>query len=102
MSLRRYSPLVLLLLFCLPLGAQGQSERATVTGTVTNADSDNDDEYLLVEFNADEKSFDNFIRLTALLEDALQRQVEVVTPEALSPYIGPHILKEVEYVSLAD
>jgi hypothetical protein len=25
--------------------------------------------------------------------------VEVVTPEALSPHIGPHILREVEYVT---
>jgi predicted nucleotidyltransferase len=33
-----------------------------------------------------------------LLEDLLGRRVEVVTPEALSPQIGRHILKEVENV----
>ena len=30
----------------------------------------------------------------------LARRVEVVTPEALSPYIGPYILEEVEYAPL--
>ena len=36
-----------------------------------------------------------------LLEELLGRNVEVVTPEGLSPYIGPHILKEVERVDIA-
>ena len=27
--------------------------------------------------------------------------MELVTPESLSPYIGPYILKEVEYISFA-
>jgi hypothetical protein len=31
----------------------------------------------------------------------LQAGGELVTLESLSPYIGPHILKEVEYASLA-
>ena len=57
-------------------------------------DSDVD---LLVQFEPDKKSFDNFMRVSALLEDLLQRRVEIVTTEALSPYIGPHILSEVEY-----
>ncbi|SRR6266852_3392003 len=56
---------------------------------------------LLVEFEPDQKTFDHFMQLAFLLEDVLQRRVELVTPEALSPYIGPYILKEVEDVSLA-
>jgi len=36
-----------------------------------------------------------------LVEDMLQRPVELVTPESLSPHIGPHILREAEYVALA-
>ncbi len=31
----------------------------------------------------------------------LNRKIELVTIESLSPYLGPHILKEVEYASLA-
>ena len=56
---------------------------------------------LLVEFEPGKKTFDNFMELSFLLEDLLQRRVELVTTESLSPYLGPHILKEVQYVSLA-
>jgi predicted nucleotidyltransferase len=61
-------------------------------------DSDVD---MIVEFAPGEKSFDHFMELLFLLEDLLGRAVELVTPDALSPYIGPHILQEVEYVSIA-
>jgi len=61
------------------------------------ADSDVD---LLVEFEPGQKTFDHFVALAGLLEEALQRPVELVTPEALSPHVGPHILREVEYVPL--
>ncbi len=60
-----------------------------------NADSDVD---LLVEFEPSKKTFKNFMRLCFYLEELFQREVELVTPESLSPYIGPHILREVEYV----
>ena len=63
-----------------------------------SADSDVD---LLVEFEPGQKTFDNFMKLAFFLEELLQRRVELVTTEALSPYIGPHILAEVEYAPLA-
>jgi len=56
---------------------------------------------ILVEFAPDQHSFDNFMELSFLLEDLLGRGVELVTPEALSPHIGPHILREVERVPIA-
>jgi len=55
---------------------------------------------ILVEFEPDEKTFDNFMQLCFFLEELLQRRVELVTLESLSPYIGPHIMDEVEYVVL--
>jgi predicted nucleotidyltransferase len=55
---------------------------------------------LLVEFESDKKTFDNFIELAYFLEDATDRGIDIVTPESLSPYIGPHILSEVEYYAL--
>lgn len=64
-----------------------------VTGK-QNADSDVD---ILVEFKPGEKTFDSFMNLAFLLEDILGRKVDLVTPESLSPYIGPKILAEVEY-----
>ncbi len=63
-----------------------------------NSDSDID---LLVEFEIGRKTFDNFMELSFFLEEVLQHKVELVTVESLSPYIGPHILKEVEYAALA-
>jgi len=63
-----------------------------------NAESDID---VLVEFEQDKKTFDNFMQLSFYLEDLLQRRVELVTPESISPYIRPYIIKEVEYVPFA-
>jgi uncharacterized protein len=56
-----------------------------------NAESDVD---LLVEFLPGSKTFDRFMELSELLETLLGRRVDLVTTEALSPYIGPHILAE--------
>lgn len=60
-----------------------------------SSDSDVD---LLVEFRPDEKTFDNFMELSFLLEHILQRRVELITTESLSSYIGPRILEGAEYV----
>jgi len=56
---------------------------------------------LLVEFEPDKKTFDAFMGLSFFLDDLLLHRVELVTIESLSPYIGPHILDEVEYAALA-
>jgi uncharacterized protein len=61
-------------------------------------DSDVD---VLVEFQPGRKTFDAFINLALFLEDLFGRPVELVTPESLSPYIGPHILRETEYVDFS-
>ena len=63
-----------------------------------HTDSDVD---LLVEFKPGRKTFDNFMHLSFFLEELLNRHVELVTIDALSPYLGPNILKEVEYVNLS-
>ena len=56
---------------------------------------------VLVEFGPGRKTFDAFIHLALFLEDLFGRPVELVTPESLSPYIGPHILSETEYVNFS-
>lgn len=56
---------------------------------------------ILVEFDPEKKNFDNFIDTCFLLEKLLGRRVELVTRESLSPYIGPYVLEEVEYVPIA-
>lgn len=67
---------------------------------VRNQQNNRSDVDLLVEFRPEKKSFDNFMHLAFFLEEKLGRKVELVTPESLSPYIGPRILSEVEYVAL--
>jgi len=54
----------------------------------------------LVEFEKGKKTFRNFIDLAYFLEALFKKRVDLVTTEALSPYIGPHILEEVEYAAV--
>jgi hypothetical protein len=53
---------------------------------------------VLVEFEPGKKTYDRFLALSELLERLLERRVELVTTEALSPFIGPYILAEAEDV----
>ena len=66
-----------------------------VRGEATQ-DSDID---LLVDIRKEHKTFRNFIHLNYFLEELFKNKVELVTLQSLSPYIGPHILKTVEYAS---
>lgn len=61
----------------------------------TRPDSDID---LLVQFSPGAKTFDRFLALSELLEERLGRRVDLVTTEALSPFIGPRILAEAQDV----
>jgi hypothetical protein len=54
---------------------------------------------VLVEFQPGRKTFDNFMHLAFYLEALFGRKVDLLTPESLSPHLGPHILREVEYVA---
>jgi predicted nucleotidyltransferase len=56
---------------------------------------------ILVKFAPEKHTFDNFMDLSFFLEELLGRKVEIVTPESLSPHIGPHIQKELERVPIA-
>lgn len=56
---------------------------------------------VFVDFLPSHHTFDNFMELSFLLESLFGRKVELVTPESLSPYMGPHILEEVELVLFA-
>jgi len=78
-------------------GVQNLSLFGSFTTDKLHKDSDID---LLVEFDPEQKSYDNFMDLSFFLEDLLGRKVEVVTQQSLSKYIGPHILKQAEYVPI--
>lgn len=67
---------------------------------VRNEQTPESDLDVLVEFDPAQKTFDNFMKVSLLLEDLCDRRVDLVTTESLSPYLGPHIVNEVEYVHL--
>jgi uncharacterized protein len=59
-------------------------------------DSDID---LLIEFEPEKENFDNFMAVYDFFEEIFKNQkIEIVTKNGLSPYIGPKILNEVQYV----
>jgi uncharacterized protein len=67
---------------------------------VRNEDAADSDYDILVEFDKDRKTFKTFTSLCDLLETQLGTNFELITKESLSPFIGPHILKEAEYVKI--
>jgi predicted nucleotidyltransferase len=58
-------------------------------------DSDVD---LLVQFTPGARTYAHFMELSEPLEQRLGRPVELVTTDALSPFIGPRILAEAQDV----
>jgi predicted nucleotidyltransferase len=70
-------------------------ERLALFGSVLRgASGPESDVDLLVQFAKGAKTFERFLALSELLERQLGRRVELVTTEALSPYLGPKILAE--------
>lgn len=69
---------------------------------VRNEQSAHSDIDLLVEFVPEQENFRNLMGLHHYLSDLFDRSIEVVTVNSLSPYIGPHILEEVEYVPFSN
>ena len=62
---------------------------------LTHAESDVD---FIVQFAPGTKTYARFFALSELLQAHLGRPVELVTTEALSPFIGPRILAEAQDV----
>ena len=56
----------------------------------------------LVHFSKGAKNIHNLVGLGEFLEELMGRKVELITKESLSPYIGPHILKEVQYATIVN
>jgi predicted nucleotidyltransferase len=52
-----------------------------------------------VEFLPEQKTFDNLMALSFLLEGILGRSVELVTPQSLSSTMLPYIVNQAEDVA---
>lgn len=64
-----------------------------------NEQVNNSDIDVLVDFNPDAENFDNLMAVYDIIEQLFHgEKIEVVTLNGLSPYIGPSILNEVQYV----
>lgn len=79
----------------------GISEFGLFGSVVRGEDRLDSDFDVLVKFEDGKKSFRNFIAVSDFLEKRLGRPVDMVTREGLSPYIGPSILEQTEYVPIA-
>ena len=77
------------------LGVQRLALFGSVARGEARVDSDVD---LLVQFLPGAKTYERFLDLSELLEARLGCKVELVTTEALSPFIGPRILAEAHNV----
>ena len=73
-------------------------ERIGLFGSfVRNEQTASSDIDLLVQFSKGKKTLHNLVSLGDELEKLFGRNVELVTTESLSKYIGPRILNEVQY-----
>lgn len=67
---------------------------------VRDEGTDKSDIDFLVDFEKEKKTLTNLVDLGDYLERIFGTKVDIVTPQGLSPYIGPHILKEVQYAPI--
>lgn len=65
---------------------------------VRNEANENSDIDVLIDFDPNAESFDNFMAVCEILERQFPgKQLDIVTMNGMSPYIGPSILAEVKY-----
>lgn len=66
------------------------------TRSEQKAESDID---ILVEFEKNQKTFDNYMYLKFFLEDLFKSKVDLVVVEAIKPDLKPYIMRSVRYAS---
>lgn len=82
-----------------PLMAVGVSQLGLFGSTVRGENTSKSDIDILIDFNADQETYLNFIDACTILQNAFGKiKLDIVTKKGLSPYIGETILNEVEYV----
>ncbi|TKC01875.1 nucleotidyltransferase family protein [Pedobacter cryotolerans] len=78
------------------LGVKGIGLFGSYVRNEQKKDSDID---ILIDFEPNQENFDNYMSIYDILEKLFANQrVEIITKNGLSPYIGPKILNEVQYV----
>jgi predicted nucleotidyltransferase len=83
----------------MPLMAVGVSQLGLFGSTVRGENTPKSDIDILIDFNAGQETYLNFMDACNILQNAFGKvKLDVVTKKGLSPYIGEAILNEVEYV----
>ena len=57
---------------------------------------------MLVEFEEGKKTFKNLVHLNYFLQELSQRKVQLVTWMGLADFVKREVVKEIEYVAIAD
>lgn len=66
---------------------------------VKNEQSAGSDIDILIDFEEGKENYDNLLATCDVLEQLfIDAKVEIITKNGLSPFIGPSILREVQYV----
>jgi uncharacterized protein len=73
--------------------------RIGLFGSVNRDESTKDSDVdILIDFNSESETYENYINTCSFLENIFKgSKLDIVTEKGLSPFIGPYILKEVEY-----
>jgi predicted nucleotidyltransferase len=76
-------------------------DRLSVFGSFARGEpNDDSDVDILVEFEPERETFDNFLGLAEFLEELFGRKVDLLTPESLNPRFGHYILEEAEHAAI--
>jgi predicted nucleotidyltransferase len=76
-------------------------DRLSVFGSFARGEpNDDSDVDILVEFEPEQETFDNFLGLAEFLEELFGRKVDLLTPESLNPRFGHYILEEAEHAAI--
>ncbi|MCC7303503.1 MAG: nucleotidyltransferase domain-containing protein [Bacteroidia bacterium] len=76
--------------------------RLALFGSISRDElTDSSDVDFYIELEATKQTFRNFNLIYDFLEAITGRPIDVVTPDSLNKYIGPHILRSLEEVPIA-
>ena len=79
------------------------AERIGLFGSFAREEqTDTSDLDLVVEFRPGMKKYRNLLNLLDLLEETLQRKVDLLTWEGMASFVQREIKKDIEYVSFND
>lgn len=79
----------------------GVTEIGLFGSYVRDEQTENSDIDILVDYDIDKISYSKYFNFCEFIETIFnENKIDIVTKNGLSQYIGPHILREVNYVKI--